>query len=105
MKQLSASIALALLGLAACAHPAPTPDEAAVLVDHSALEQFAIGAVYEAHPTRALVDKVDVLSADKAQKLVHVEMTGSPTARKIYRVRVTESEDGTLQLEQIETVQ
>ena len=105
MKRLSASIGIVLFSLVACEHAAPAPTEAAIVVDHSALEQFAVGAVYDAHPTRALVDKVEVLSADTTQKLIHVEMTGSPTARKIYRVSVTELDDGSLQLDQIETVQ
>ena len=105
MKRLAASIGIVLFGLAACTHSASAPEETAVLVDQTALEQFAIGAVYEAHPTRALVDKVEVLSSDTQTKTVHVEMTGSPTARKIYRVSVTELDDGTFELEQIETIQ
>ncbi len=96
------ALSLAGLSLAACHHFDPAP---AVLQDHSAMEQFAIGAVYDAHPTRALVDKVETLPSERANSVVRIEMTGSPTARKIYAVEVSERDDGSFEVVQLDTLQ
>ena len=58
----------------------------------------ALDAVYERHPTRALVDfaNVEQTGTSPAVYQVHVEMTGSPEARAIYEVEVSETSDGKL---------
>lgn len=102
MKSVLVSLALVLAGVAACHH---APYTAPYIEDVGALENFAVGQVYEAHPTRALVDKVEVLPSDSEPAIVRIEMTGAPTARKIYRVHVWALEDGGFTLDRIETVQ
>ena len=102
MKSVLVSLALVLGGVAACHHAS---DTAPYLEDLGALENFAVGQVYEAHPTRALVDKVEVLPSDTEPAIVRIEMTGAPTVRKIYRVHVWALDDGTFRLDRIEVVQ
>lgn len=102
MKSILMSLALVLGGAVACHH---APDPASYLEDIGALENFAVGQVYEAHPTRALVEKVETLPSDTEPAIVRVEMTGAPEFRKIYRVHVWALDDGTFRLEQIEVVQ
>lgn len=105
MKLLITSIGVAGLVLTACHHGAPEPDPIVALEDNMALEQFATAAVYEAHPTRALVDKFDVLSTEANRNIVRIEMTGSPTARKIYKLSIIELEEGGYQVESLEMLQ
>lgn len=104
MKPLIFSISLALLGLAGCEHYGSEAEPRSVLVD-PAMEQFAIAQVYEAHPTRALVDKVDSVASTSENTVLRIEMTGSATARKIYELTISEPSPGTYELESIETVQ
>ena len=108
LKTLAASAGLmAALSLSACHHyhekdPAP----GAQIVDTTAISNFAIDEVYKAHPTRALVDSVNVEpAAELGRFMVRVEMTGAPAHRKIYDVGVVEAADGTLSLDGLTTVQ
>ena len=96
------ALSLASLGLAACHHTAPPP---ASIQDYSAMEQFAIGAVYEARPTRALVDLVEIVPSDGANTVFRIEMTGAPTARNIYNVEVSEAADGGFEMVQLDVLQ
>ncbi|MEM9054274.1 MAG: hypothetical protein AAGB16_03020 [Pseudomonadota bacterium] len=105
MKPVLLALSLTLLGPAAC-HHAYEKEAASELVNYSQIERFAIDAVYKAHPTRALVDKVETLEpAMVGRYIVNVEMTGAPTARKIYNVTVDEAADGDFNLVGIEIVQ
>ena len=105
MKPVIIAIGLACLSLNGCHHFSAT-DKAETLVDYTALERFAVDAVYDAHPTRALVDKIEALpNSDAGHTVVRVEMTGAPTVRKIYAVHVSELDGGGLQLERIEPLQ
>lgn len=104
MKSTLISAGLLVFAVAACQHTAP-PAEPTSLADHVAMEQFAIAQVYDSFPTRALVDRVDISQSEDAEHVVRIEMTGSPTARKIYKVYVTPQEDGSFDLREIETVQ
>jgi len=96
------ALSIAGLGLAACHHKAPPPGS---IQDYSAMEQFAIGAVYEARPTRALVDSVEIVPSDGANTVLRIEMTGAPTARNIYNVEVSETPDGAFELVQLDVLQ
>lgn len=104
MKPIILSLGLVLASTAACQHTAVKESPSAVQ-NVSALEQFAIGEVYTAFPTRALVDKIETSATDQAHTLVRVEMTGAPQARGIYELHVTPLEDGSFKLEKIEKLQ
>ena len=104
MKPIFLSLGLVLLSSAACQHKAIEDDPSAVQ-DFSALEQFAIGEVYSAFPTRALVDKIETMPSDDEHTLVRVEMTGAPQARGIYEVHITPLEDSSFKLEKLEKLQ
>lgn len=70
------------------------------------IEAFAVDEVYKAHPTRALVDIVETKWGDEPGVYkVHVEMTGGIEFRDIFEVTVSESDDGTLDIEALEQVQ
>lgn len=113
--------AISGLVLAACEHAeAPTAPEEATrsigadpdsetgetrMSHHQGIEAFAIEAVYKAHPSRALVDQVDIEGAGEGQYLVHIQMTGAEAFRNIYDVTVSESEDGSLDIVEIKQVQ
>ena len=102
MRRTFIALSLAGLALTGCHHSEPAP---AVLQDYSAMEQFAIGAVYDARPTRALVDKVEIVPSESANTVLRIEMTGAPSARGIFSVEVAENEDGTFELVQLDTLQ
>ena len=105
MKSVIVAIGVACFGLSGCHHFHQANDPS-ILRDYSAIERFAIDAVYQAHPTRALVDTVEAQpNSDEGHSVLNIEMSGSPTARKIYAVHVSELDDGTLQLERLDTLQ
>ena len=62
-------------------------------------------SVYEAHPTRALVDKIDLVPSESEHTVLRVEMTGAPEFRRIYQLHISEAEDGAFTLENMETLQ
>jgi len=106
MKHVITSMGLVVLTLSACHHTeAVSPDPIVAAQHEPALEQFAIAAVYEARPTRALVDSFEVISTKDEVSVVRVEMTGSPTARNIYQLMITELEAGEYELEAFEILQ
>ena len=106
-------IALAALSLGAChgarcadsTSPVVTSDNPIIATD--AAEQVAIDAVYTRHPTRALVDILEGKRRDGDPLMydVHVEMTGSPEARAIYDVVVSDDGSGNLSVTAFEKVQ
>ncbi|NQY13190.1 MAG: hypothetical protein HRT81_04920 [Henriciella sp.] len=104
MKQVALAIGFAFLGTSACMH---TSSDAEIIVSprDDAMEQFAIGQVYDAHPTRALVDKVERVPSASEHTVLRIEMTGSPTARKIYELTISETDDGAFQLESLDILQ
>ncbi len=104
MKTIWIAAALAGLAVSSC-HYVGAKSEPAVLTDTSAAEQFAIDTVYDQRPTRALVDTVETISMDDEVTVVRIEMTGAPTARQIYKVTVSEADDGSLQVAEFETLQ
>jgi hypothetical protein len=107
MKYMIATLAAGLV-LGACEHTAPSAPEAetAALFDETAIASFAVDQVYTQHPTRALVDVVDVTpGAEPGHYLVHVEMTGSAEFRNIFDVVVSEGDDGDLTLVTLDQVQ
>lgn len=104
MKPIILSVSMAIIGLSACEHTAPAP-EAAATQTYTAIEQFAVQSVYEAHPTRALVDKIDLVPSESEHTVLRVEMTGAPEFRKIYQLHISEAEDGAFTLENMETLQ
>ena len=104
MKPILVSLGLVLMSTAACQHKA-VKDSPSALQDVSALEQFALGEVYSAFPTRALVDKVETQPSDHEHTLVRVEMTGAPQARGIYELHITPLDDGSFKLEKLEKLQ
>ena len=104
MKQVALAIGFAFLGASACMHTASDAETIVSPID-DAMEQFAIGQVYEAHPTRALVDKVERVPSASEHTVLRIEMTGSPTARKIYQLTISEQDDGAFQLESLDILQ
>ncbi len=100
---LIAIAALSLVPLSSCTS-AVEPDLGTSLTDMTAIERFAVDAVYEAFPTRAFVQSVET-TASEGQYLIHVQMSGAPEFRKIYDVTVAEADDGDLSLVSLETVQ
>ena len=104
MKSVLMAALVVSLGVAACHHTVKE-DRSVSLTDYSAMERFAIDAVYEARPTRALVDKVETVSVNGSLTVLRVEMTGAPTARQIYHVTVSDQGDNTFGLEAFETIQ
>ena len=104
MKPIILSVSIAIIGLSACEHTAPAP-EAAASQTYTAIEQFAVQSVYEAHPTRALVDKIDLVPSETEHTVLRVEMTGAPEFRKIYQLHISEAEHGAFTLENMETLQ
>ncbi|MEL7033242.1 MAG: hypothetical protein AAGL97_12495 [Pseudomonadota bacterium] len=105
MKPIILSIGLALCGLSACEHTVPEATEAPTAQTYTAIEQFAVQSVYEAHPTRALVDKIEFVPSESEHTVLIVEMTGAPEFRKIYQLHISESEPGMFELEKLETLQ
>lgn len=108
MKLIILSIGLAVFGLSACEHTATETTEAAeapTAQTYTAIEQFAVQSVYEAHPTRALVDKIDLVPSESDHTVLRIEMTGAPEFRKIYQLQISQSESGAFQLENMETLQ
>lgn len=105
MKPIILSIGLALFGLSACEHNIPEATEAPTAQTYTAMEQFAVQAVYEAHPTRALVDKIERGPSESDHTVIIVEMTGAPELRKIYQLHISESEPGEFALKNMETLQ
>lgn len=107
MKYMMATLAAGLL-LGACelgAHDAPEAETTA-LFDETAIASFAVDQVYTQHPTRALVDTVDVEpAAELGRYMVHVEMTGAPEFRDIFDLVVVEGADGELVLDSLQQVQ
>ncbi|MEQ9316352.1 MAG: hypothetical protein RLN72_10915, partial [Henriciella sp.] len=90
--------ALALTGChgANCAKGGqPVISSVDTLIDIEGAKQVATNEVYERHPTRALVDAMDAewMGGSPPTYEVHIEMTGSPEARAIYDVVVTETPD------------
>jgi len=95
-----------------CHHFAPADEAEPVAVvadkisDTRAVKMFAADAVYTAHPTRALVDVLEVTpAAELGRYMVHIEMTGSPEFRDVFDLVVFEQADGTLELVSLEQVQ
>ena len=96
----------------ACHHfaPADKAEPVAVVADKisdiRAVEMFATDAIYTAHPTRALVDVLEVTpAAELGRYMVHIEMTGSPEFRDVFDLVVFEQADGALELVSLEQVQ
>ena len=96
----------------ACHHFAPADEAEPVEVvadkisDTRAVEMFAADAVYTAHPTRALVDVLEVTpAAELGRYKVRIEMTGAPEFRDVFYLVVFEQADGTLELVSLEQVQ
>lgn len=83
------------------------PDASEQVMGHiEGIEAFALDAVYKAHPTRALVDIVETKWGDEPGIYqVHVEMTGGVEFRDIFEVKVSEGDDGTLDIVSLEQVQ
>lgn len=82
-----------------CKEPDPRALQAgAPALSVHAARSIALDEVYSRHPTRALVDfaNVEQTATDPAIYMVHVEMTGSPEARAIYDVEVSETAPGDL---------
>ncbi len=102
MKRLIFAALTASLPLAACHHyQAPAPS--ASVIDEAAISNFAIAAVYDAHPTRALVEMVDVEpAAELGRYMVRVEMSGSEEFRKAYDLVVVEAPNGMMELISLE---
>ncbi|MEO1553498.1 MAG: hypothetical protein AAFR82_06140 [Pseudomonadota bacterium] len=105
MKPILLSIGIVALGLSACQHTVPEPAEAPTAQTYTAIEQFAVQSVYEAHPTRALVDKIDLVPSDSEHTVLRIEMTGAPEFRKIYQLHISKAESGDFVLENMETLQ
>ncbi|MEL7541879.1 MAG: hypothetical protein AAGJ51_13330 [Pseudomonadota bacterium] len=105
MKPIILSIGIAVFGLSACEHTATETTEAPTVQTYTAIEQFAVQSVYEAHPTRALVDKIDLVPSESDHTVLRIEMTGAPEFRKIYQLQISQSESGAFQLENMETLQ
>ncbi|GGB74706.1 hypothetical protein [Henriciella pelagia] len=95
---------IAIVGLAACqgarcAETTPTLLTARKpVITTNQAEEVALNEVYARHPTRALVDIVTATRRSVRPGVfdVHVEMTGSPEARAIYDVVISEGADGEL---------
>lgn len=104
---------IAALALTAChvanSTKSSSPDVGSVnsVIDIEAAKQLAFKEVYDRHPTRALIDAVDAEWRGSFPSVydIHVEMTGSPEARAIYDVVVTEGEDGNLAVTEFTKVQ
>jgi len=106
MNLILTSAGFVVLALSACHDTAAVLSYPVVAAQHGpALEQFALASVYEARPTRALVDSFEVISTEDAVSVVRIEMTGSPTARNIYQLSITELEAGEYQLDAFEILQ
>ncbi|MEO1190091.1 MAG: hypothetical protein AAFW60_13575 [Pseudomonadota bacterium] len=105
MKPILLAISISLVGLTACEHSTPEPADAPATPTYTEIEQFAVQSVYEAHPTRALVDKIEFIPSESEHTVVIVEMTGAPEFRKIYQLQISESEPGVFRLENMETLQ
>lgn len=96
----------------ACHHFMPVEEtgeavaEDAKISDIRAVEVFAADAVYTAHPTRALVDIIEVTpAAELGRYMVHIEMTGLPEFRDVFDLVVFDQGDGVLELVSLEQVQ
>jgi|AP82_1055514.scaffolds.fasta_scaffold252519_1 hypothetical protein len=96
---LIAVMALSACQGARCANSSPPLLTAGKpVVTTSQAEEMAVSEVYARHPTRALVDNVTATRRSVRPGVfdVHVEMTGSPEARAIYDVVISEGADGEL---------
>ena len=105
---LIAIVSLAACQGARCAETTPTLLTAGKpVVTTSQAEEMAVSEVYARHPTRALVDKVAAIRRAVRPGVfdVHVEMTGSPEARAIYDVVISEGADGELMVSGFTKVQ
>ncbi len=108
MKKICFAALAACFMATGCHHFAPTETVNAEtkLVDTTAIATFATDAVYAAHPTRALVENIDVTpAAELGRYMVHIEMTGGAEFRNIYDLVVVEDGAGELSVESLEQVQ
>ncbi len=112
MNKLRFAALAAFLVVPACQLYAPAKEASAPvaaedkLLDVRAVEMFAADAVYSAHPTRALVDILEVTpAAELGRYMVHIEMTGAPESRDVFDLVVVEQAGGTLELISLEQVQ
>ncbi|MGB3625312.1 MAG: hypothetical protein WA989_05785 [Henriciella sp.] len=104
--KLLVTIGVAALALSACQGANCADKQPAGLTvampeaKQDAAKSAALDEIYERYPTRAMVDASATTARARAPGVydVHVEMTGSPEARAIYDVVVTETPDGTLEI-------
>ncbi|MEM7328123.1 MAG: hypothetical protein AAF437_05240 [Pseudomonadota bacterium] len=104
MKHMILAFGLALVGFSACTHAVDEADAGATQT-YTPIEQFAVQSVYEAHPTRALVDKIELVPSAGAHTLLRIEMTGAPEFRKSYQLEISESVADGFKLEDMQTLQ